>query len=325
MSYKKWLAPAVALLALLIAPHGLPGAWTDWIPSGTRETLSGIQQDMLLQAQDVLALPDEEVTLEARLLQEPDFAARPGVTAQFLRDGTVFASQVTGTDGYARAKFKPPKAGDYLFTVRSDQREATLLVAVREAKTPITVIDMDDTLVASGFAKVIFGEPAMMPGSVDVVKRLAKDYTIIYLTHRPEYFAARSKVWLKKHEYPQGPVLTSTISGFLKGSGEFKSTKLRELSQKFKNLKIGIGDKMSDAQAYHANGMRAILILPVKADAKPKDLIELAARLDGLSDDVDVVRNWQQVQAAIYENKRFPPKQAADDLMRMVPARNDSQ
>jgi len=66
---------------------------------------------------------------------------------------------------------------------------------------------------------------------------------------------------LRDKKYPAGPVLLSTVGGFLKGSGKYKTEMLRRLQVGFKKIEVGIGDKVSDAAAYHENGLKSFLII----------------------------------------------------------------
>jgi hypothetical protein len=146
------------------------------------------------------------------------------------------------------------------------------------------------------------------------MQRLASDYEVIYLTHRPHYFGPKSKQWLASHGYPAAPLLLSDVRGFLGGSRKFKSARLKELREHFTNLEVGVGDKIGDALAYHENGLMSILVLPLPDPIVAEELIELAASLEALPPEVHVVRNWRQVERAIYEGVSYPPSNARDWL-----------
>ena len=70
----------------------------------------------------------------------------------------------------------------------------------------------------------------------------------------------RSKGWLRQQGYPPGVLLVSKMSQALGDSGEYKTARLAALKESFPNIKIGIGDKVSDAQAYLENGLETYLI-----------------------------------------------------------------
>jgi len=164
--------------------------------------------------------------------------------------------------------------------------------------------------VASGFEQVLIGQARPMPGSPQVMRRLAEKYAIIYLTHRPDYFGPKSKAWLRANDYPAGPLLLSNIGGFLGGSGRFKTRAIGRLRERFANILIGIGDKVSDARAYDDNGMRAFLILDIPESPTPGQLRETAAALASLGPRVQVVTSWSQIERAVFAGGSYPPSEA---------------
>ena len=79
------------------------------------------------------------------------------------------------------------------------------------------------------------------------------------------------------------------------------------LRRNFPATALGIGDKLSDAQAYVDNGMTAYLIPHYKQ--KPKDMRVLAAELATLRGQgrLQVVDNWGQIVQGIFNGEKFPP------------------
>jgi len=281
---------------------------------GAQETLLGTRGSHLFTAMDVLANPGERTALRAQLRGGDLLRGRPGCIVRFYRDGRLFKVAETDADGLAVVSFTPPAPGDTLFTVAvapiglADEPPdpVTLRVACRPRQAPLAVVDLDRTLVATGFDTVLVGTPQPMEGSQAVLARLARTQTIVYLTHRPDYFSLKSKAWLAEHEYPPGPLLLSTLGGFLKGSGAFKSDAIEALSKRFSKIEIGIGDKISDAQAYHIHGLRAFLILPRAPAETPEAMEALADELGSLDDRVQVVENWRQVEEALFGKGAYP-------------------
>jgi len=275
----------------------------------------------VLLTRDVLATPGEEVTLHASLRSGLRLGGLEGMRIQFHLDERRIEQVASDPDGDVSVRWTAPtEPGDYRIRVRvkpddqpaeEDEQIAPthLLVSVRKPEVPIAVIDLDKTLVASGFHMVLLGggraEP--MNGSKVVLERLAKTHTIVYLTHRPDFLGPTSKGWLASHGYPTGPLLTSTLGGLLEGSGRYKAKRLDDLSQNFKNLRVGIGDKVSDVQAYATRGLLAILILHVDwSEDDPEDYLELAAQLAALPDSVHVTSNWAEVNQVLFQEGRYP-------------------
>jgi len=240
----------------------------------------------------------------------------------------LIGSAVTGEDGLATIQWTPPKAGGYEFDVRIiavPGEEFTELLEITPGPLVVTawpkdkafvVVDLDHTVVDSSFFRVLFGGAKPAADSVRVMRRIAARFGIVYLTHRPDLMTRNSKGWLREHEYPLGPLLVSELKEAFGDSGKFKTAKLAAVTEAFPNAKIGIGDKLSDAQAYVDNGLAAYLIPHYKE--KPKSMREMARdirRLDGRGR-LNVVSNWREIEAGIFGGKKFPPKIFADELSR---------
>jgi hypothetical protein len=290
---------------------------------GAQNVLFGGRQGYLFTASDAVALPSEEVLLQAHLQGGDLLRAQPGYVVRFSRGGEFYKAAETDRDGVAAVSFTPPDAGDYVFRVElspsgfPDQppEPVEAFVLCRRADTPILVVDLDKTVVASGFQQVLVGKPEPMADSVEVMKRLAKDNTVIYLTHRPDLFGPKSRAWLREHDYPRGPLLLSDIGGFLKGSGAFKSAMLGDIRRRFTGQAVGIGDKVSDVVAYHDNGLRAFLIVQPDETAGTAGLRQLADSLDPLPDAVQTITGWREIERAVFDGATFP-KSALQDRLR---------
>jgi len=298
---------AMTLLCLAGAPAR--AALTD-ILDQAREKLGPV-----LLARDLLVEPDTEVTLEASLRTGLRLTGIEGKRIQFLLADEPIGEVRSNRTGDVALRWKAPaKPGDSVIKVRvnpQDQpaqpiEDTELLVAARKADTPIAVVDLDKTVVASGFAWVLLGDARPMAGANLVLGRLAKTHTIVYLTHRPDFLGALSRKWLATNGFPTGPVLTSTLGGLMAGSLTYKNARLEAVRQTFKNVAVGIGDKASDAKVYADNGLRSILILQVDwSDDEAEDYEKLAAELAALPDSVQVVTNWAQVSDVLFNKAAF--------------------
>ena len=180
-------------------------------------------------------------------------------------------------------------------------------MACRPADERMVVVDLDKTLVASGFQSVLIGDPEPMAGSKEVLARLARTHTVVYLTHRPEHFGPKYKAWLEEHDYPPGPVLLSTIEQYLRGSGRYKSAALAELTQRFNRIELGVGDKYSDALAYHENGLRSFWIVPLPEADRTRELEELADQLADTPEQVQAVTTWDQITGVLQRGESYSP------------------
>ncbi len=303
---------------------------------GTQSVLLGTDAGYLMRVQDSITPPGEPVDLYARLQAGDLLNDQPGHVAWFMRDGQLYKAAQTNDEGVARATFTPGEIGDYNFTVQFSPtgfaaevpEPMPMIVACRAADTPIVVVDLDHTVVDAGFGTVLVGDPPPMADSVRVLGDLHKDHAIVYLTHRPSHFGPKSKRWLLRHKYPAGPLLLSDIAGVFEGSGSFKTKRIAQLREKFKNIRIGIGDKLSDALAYHDNGLRSFLILPISADPSAEELRTWADRLDTMPDPVQVVLTWRQIEQSLAGDVKFPPSAMQAELRaradRIAPAATDA-
>ena len=286
-----------------------------------------------LLANDVLAEPGAEVMLEASLRSGLRLTGEEGRRIQFHLDERRLGEVRSDRDGNASVRWTAPETpGDYVVRVRvkpDDQpdkpvEDTQLLVAVRKADAPMVVVDLDKTVVASGFHTVLLGNPTPMARSPEVLNRLARTHTIVFLTHRPDYFGPKSKAWLKANGYPPGPVLMSTVGSFLKGSGTYKSEMIAALKKRFTKVEIGIGDKTSDVEAYHENGLKAFLIIQIPDDAAPETLEALADSIKDLPDAVQVVTGWDQVEEGLFGRGKYP-RSAMEKKLRSLAAQRKNQ
>ncbi len=312
MRTRGWLWGALAVAALTAAGMAARGGLGD-ILDKVRDRL-----DPLILTYDEIATPGAEVPIKASLRSDLRLAGLEERRLQFLRGEEKVAEIRTDEDGNATFLWRAPEeTGDYECTVRvhpDDMPEtpvapATLLVAVRPADTPIAIIDLDKTVVASSFLRVLVGGAKPMDGSALVVKRLARTHTIVYLTHRPDFLGTDSKQWLTDHGFPRAPVLTSTLGGLLAGSGSYKLERLADLKKTFPRVQLGIGDKFSDARAYVENGLMSILILHVDwSERDPEEYEDVRKELAALPDEVHVVTNWSQVADIVFRDKAYPKR-----------------
>lgn len=293
---------------------------------GAQGMLLGTKGSYLLTAMDGIVVPGGQVRIRAKLRAGDMLSPRAGYVILFRRNGELFKAAQTDAEGVASVSFTPPRPGDYRFSVElspvglSDVAPAPgeALIACRSPARRIVIVDMDKTIVASGFGAVLIGKPKPMAGSARVLARLAKTHTIVYLTHRPDYFGPKSKAWLKTHNYPPGPVLLSSAGGFLKGSSAFKARMLTRLTRQFKHIEIGIGDQISDAAVYYAHGLKSFLILQPPSRDDPERIEQLADELARLPDQVQVVSGWGQIAQALFDGASWPRSAAEGDLRRLA-------
>lgn len=303
---------------------GGDGSWTDTlrdVGSIASGVTLGAEHGALFYAYDTLAYPGRPIELFVRLRNaETLVEGVKGATIGFYQGERQLLTAVTDADGYAVASFTPPEAGNHELTARIlevpaglermlEVEPAPLLVAAYDQQAPIVVVDLDYTVVGSSFYRVLLGMASPMAGSREVLEDIAKDYRVVYLTQRPDLLTGRSKTWLRTFRYPPGPVLVATLEDAF-DSGAYKAQRLAELRQAYPNVVAGIGDKVSDAQAYADAGVDAYLIPHYDPD-DPRAMRQLSRELERLSDAVQVVADWQQLRQAFFDDVRYRPAEYA--------------
>jgi len=273
-------------------------------------------------APDVLALPGEPVRIEVRLRKaSPAWQPKP-LAVYLFRGDALYHVALTDANGTMAADFTPPAAGDYFFRVECyvpsnpDGRplETTVLVACREANAPLFVADIDETLSDQRRKReVLLGDPNAMPGSVNVMTRLAKDRTVVYLTHRWEYMNKRTRDWLSRKGYPSGPILAARgFSQLLEDNEKYKERELAALRERFRGPGFGVGDKASDVRAYEKAGLRGILFLDLDDVRKPEAARAALRELDALPPASQAAADWGEVEKIAIDGNTLPPAAARE-------------
>jgi phosphoglycolate phosphatase-like HAD superfamily hydrolase len=80
------------------------------------------------------------------------------------------------------------------------------------------------------------------------------------VTGRKRYLKEKTKRWLRMKGFPPAPVFFAPGFRSFLSHERFKFELIRRLKASWPNITIGIGDRNSDARAYLANGLRAIII-----------------------------------------------------------------
>ena len=291
---------------------------------GVQSTLLETTDAYFFAAADRLVLPGQATTLQVQFRVGDFLQAQAGHCVRFYRDGRLYKAALTDDAGEAAVAFTADSPGDYAFQAdvtalglsEPPPVPTELLVACRAANEPMMVVDLDKTIVASGFHAVLIGGAEPMPGAAEVLGDLAKGHTIVYLTHRPDVFGPKSKAWLQEYGFPPGPLLLSSLGAFVKGSGAYKTMMLADITTRFSRVEIGIGDKISDVLAYHENGMRAFLIMPVPERLTSASRDGLVEELRTLPEAIQVVQDWSQIAAFFADNRVYPADKTIDLLNR---------
>jgi len=291
---------------------------------GVQSTILDTGNVYFFTANDCLVLPAQTAELQAQFRSGDFLQPQPGYSVRFFHQARLFKAALTDDAGQATVTFTPDTPGDYLFQAALAPLElgemppepSEFIVTCRQADELLMIVDLDKTIVASGFQAVMMGDALPMPHAAAVLSDLARNHTVVYLTHRPDLFGPKSKAWLLEHDFPRGPLLLSTLRTFIKGSGAYKTMMLQDIRSRFTRVEIGIGDKISDALTYHEMGMQAFLIMPIPEELTPEQRDTLIEQLQTLPNEIQVVQDWTQIAAYFAENRRYPAEQTMELLRR---------
>lgn len=329
--YRRVILAALLGAAGLLGPPSRAGAERDWasvLTDVAGEVFLGAQDNVLFYAEDVLAFPNEPVTLRAHMQSLRYWEPIVGAAIGFYAGDDLLGWTATDANGVAALTWTMPLEGDVMIDayqvyvndagdlVEPRGQSAPLVAAARDAESRFAVIDLDRTVVNSSFWRVLLGGAEPMPGSVTVLNELAERYSLVYLTHRPDLLARRSRSWLAGHGYPSGPLLVSSLGEALGSSGTYKTERLAALRAKYPRLEIGVGDKISDALAYVDNGMTAYLLPHYEREAD--EMLALADQIRRLGghERLHVVSSWWQIEESVFEGRAFPAERFARRLER---------
>lgn len=218
-------------------------------------------------AEDVLALPGGRLRLVGRveryIIRYVDPPVR-GATVEFFDGESRLGSAVTDPRGFAVLETDAGPIGRRRFRVKTPRAEEALVVDVLAADAPILAVDIDHTLADISTLRFAFTtnqNTRSLPEAVDVLKRLAKRFSIVYLTARDHSFLGKTRDWLRLQGLPDGPVFCRRRRFWSQRSMNHKLERLAELKRTHR-LVAGVGDLPSDAKAYLASGMAAYLMDP---------------------------------------------------------------
>lgn len=251
---------------------------------------------------DQIVKPVEKVYIMARL-RKGLISVKPEISGErvefFKRlnnNKESFGIALTGGDGTAVKEIPPLRPGFHSFRVRLadtkryNAEESDGIIACWNPKRPVIIVDIDGTVSDTDNSDLLFKkkdtDSKPFPDAPEVLRRLSKNYNIIFLTHRNELLLNKTRLWLKEHKFPTSPVFTFRLGEDPAMPGEYKDEKIKEWKKEGWNLKIGIGDKAHDAEAYSENRIKAIII----------------GDEDDLPDGTIRAKNWKEIEKIILKN-----------------------
>ena len=170
-----------------------------------------------LIVEDVLARPNSQVMLQARLVQDGLVGVRglSGETIEFVVQGLRAGTALTDKDGHASLEFKTHMRGNQKIVAKVEPSSKVTAqsgianFASWERRKPMLLIDVVTLLKSEGgtvlpaFDTSIFGEPD--PDAPHELSMLGEFYyNIIYLLRGKDGDVERLRDWLKASKFPPG-------------------------------------------------------------------------------------------------------------------------
>jgi phosphatidate phosphatase APP1 len=188
----------------------------------------------------------------------------------FYAGGKELACTRTDEVGYAVATGRVPP-GARMFEARASIQGHALQAQAEVLNRPpgrtILVCDVDGTISQTDFHALVSSvlnekdiKSRAVPDAAETLQHLARQYNIVYLTDRPVYLHYQSDKWLSDHGFPSAPVICAPDLRISRNVLQYKRTILATLKKLYPDALIGFGNEETDAEAYAAEGMLAIMI-----------------------------------------------------------------
>lgn len=188
------------------------------------------------------------------------------IQVEFLLGEDLLGSGITDSQGIARLKYAPDRVGVHKINYRLPAiarryrcRPGHLFSV--SGMRPAVAVDIDGTLSDYPEWKVPFGggsAPAFHYAG-EFLRRLAARYEIVYLTARDDVLDEVTMSFLKKHGFPEAPVLYNDWRRFLTRAEQFKYESIGRLRENGVPIVAGIGDSLKDVKACHDAGIDAYI------------------------------------------------------------------
>jgi len=232
-------------------------------------------QRVIVAGEDVVSLPNRQIHVSAKIEQQNIFlkdiehqpiefrllSAPAKVKLCLLKNG------FTDREGVATATVGLTEPGLYEIQAkypgnhRYRSGEDVVMVLAVPPHRPVLVLDVDNTLTQGNWLEV---KPEPIPfdkNTVRVVNELSRRYAIVYLSARPRPLHKRTRIWLRKYGFPDGPILLwYPFQERWLSPSRFKRYELADLRKDGVNLAVGISNTTGDTKTYLRAGMKAIIV-----------------------------------------------------------------
>ncbi len=240
---------------------------------GSQVLLAEVEK-AFLRAEDVLTTPNKPISLKVKLERLKFFPFLSDINKakiEFYLHDQYLGQAETNANGEATLKLPVDALADGTHVIKAKLNSlkyqanlAHLIVTIIDEETNIVVSDIDHTLADLEFNLDMIKNPISnvkeLKNAKITIDKFAKEFQVVYLTARDDYFNYYTKEWLIEKGFVPAPTFFRNRSKLPSDSGLYKEYILMELKLMFKNLLIGFGDKPHDVAAYRKVGMRAYYI-----------------------------------------------------------------
>lgn len=229
---------------------------------------------------DAITTPGRPVEVRAKFERSLIGYWRPDLRHERVTIEVLGARRSVRTDreGIARAVVRPGAPGVYPITARLDRRSSAPAASARlfvlDPARPVAVVDIDGTISDLADWKVPFvGHKApTFAGAPALMADLARRFQIVYLTARDDMFDGKTREFLRRHGFPDGPIIYNDLGLSTAGErdqldnhehGAFKLAEIQALRARGVPVTIGIGNAETDAFAYEQAGLPSYILTTV--------------------------------------------------------------
>lgn len=225
----------------------------------------------LVTLEDALACPGGEVRIHAEVewpIYPPLDPPLSGIPVEVEVGSQRLPAAPTDASGIVEFPFQVDHTGilplraSLTTSSRWRSRVVEARLHVLSSSHPLLICDIDKTISAASHLVATFGPNPILrpiPEAREVLERLSERFQIVYLSARDHMFFEKTRRWLRKHGFPEGPLFLRRIRFWSASPERHKELRLAEILHPFSGPKVGIGDRLGDARAYLASGVHPIL------------------------------------------------------------------
>ncbi|MBN1346402.1 MAG: hypothetical protein JXQ73_27185 [Phycisphaerae bacterium] len=189
------------------------------------------------------------------------------IDVSFHAGGQKIGSAITDELGYAVATGRIPP-GIHTLEARAmvdgQSLESKGQVLTWLPNRNLIVCDVDGTVSQTDVDALVFRRwdtgSHPLPGAPETLRALSKRYNLLFLTGRPVFWRDKTLKWLYDHHFPAAPVITAPDLHNADHVAQFKARVISDIQRLYPEARIGIGNAITDSQAYTSRGMLPVMI-----------------------------------------------------------------